>query len=85
LFNPEDPGRYQAIYDVLVNWGDHYLLLADFASYVKTQARVDAAYQDSKGWARMAVNNIAGMGPFSSDRTIAEYADNIWHAKGVKV
>jgi glycogen phosphorylase len=82
-FSPEEPGRFQGIYDTLVNWGDHYLLLADFASYVATQAKVDALYRNADAWSRKAVLNVAGMGAFSSDRTIAEYADQIWHSKPV--
>jgi len=80
-FSPEEPHRYQPIYDLLVNWGDHYLLLADYASYVATQDQVDALYQQPQEWARKALANIAGMGPFSSDRTIAEYATQIWHTQ----
>jgi len=84
-FSPEEPDRYQAIYDVLVNWGDHYLLLADFRAYVQAQQRVDAAYQDRQGWALKALRNVAAMGPFSADRTIAEYAEHIWHSKPVEM
>ncbi|MDE2325098.1 MAG: glycogen/starch/alpha-glucan family phosphorylase, partial [Betaproteobacteria bacterium] len=82
-FSPEEPHRYQNIYDLLVNWGDHYMLLADYASYVATQERVDALYLSPIDWARKALTNVAGMGPFSSDRTIAEYAEQIWHAKPI--
>ncbi|OAK58620.1 glycogen phosphorylase [Variovorax paradoxus] len=82
-FSPGEPGRYQGIYDALVNWGDHYLLLADYASYVAKQAEVDALYRDSDAWTRMAILNVAGMGAFSSDRTIAQYAHEIWHTKPV--
>ena len=78
LFSPEEPSRYQGIYDMLVNWGDHYLLLADYASYVATQERVDLAYQNNGEWTRQTVINVAGMGAFSADRTIAEYAETIW-------
>ena len=84
-FSPDEPNRYQAIYDVLVNWGDHYLLLADYAPYVARQADVDAAFLDKKRWSQMALANIAGLGYFSSDRTIAEYAEQIWQAKPVVV
>jgi starch phosphorylase len=80
-FNPHEPGRYQGIYDMLVNWGDHYLLLADYASYVETQEKVDLAYQNAEQWTRQAIHNVAGMGAFSSDRTIAEYAQTIWHTQ----
>ena len=79
-FSPEEPARYQAVYDMLVNWGDHYLLLADYTSYVATQARVDQAYRDTDAWTRQTIHNVAGMGPFSADRTIAEYAQTIWQS-----
>ncbi len=80
-FSPEEPHRYQSIYDLLVNWGDHYMLLADYASYIATQGKVDALYRKPDEWAKKALTNVAGMGPFSSDRTIAEYAEQIWHTK----
>ncbi|MET0209336.1 MAG: glycogen/starch/alpha-glucan phosphorylase, partial [Burkholderiaceae bacterium] len=82
-FSHGEPGRYQQIFDTLVNWGDHYLLLADYASYIETQEKVDALYRDSDAWTRKAILNVAGMGAFSSDRTIAEYAHDIWHTKPV--
>lgn len=83
LFSPTEPSRYQEIFDALVNWGDHYLLLADYASYIETQEKVDALYRDPEAWARMAILNVAGMGKFSSDRTIAEYSHQIWHTRPV--
>jgi starch phosphorylase len=83
VFSPSEPARFQAIFDTLVNWGDHYLLLADYADYVATQDRVDTLYRNADEWTRKAVLNIAGMGAFSSDRTIAEYAHDIWHSKPV--
>ncbi|MGH8821378.1 MAG: glycogen/starch/alpha-glucan phosphorylase, partial [Rhodoferax sp.] len=82
-FSPEEPQRYQSIYDTLVNWGDRYMLLADYASYVAAQERVDALYLTPSLWAEKALRNVAGMGPFSSDRTIAEYAEQIWHTHPV--
>jgi starch phosphorylase len=57
---------------------DPYLLLADFSSYLNAQAHVDEVFADPSQWAAMAIRNIAGMGAFSADRTIAEYARNIW-------
>ena len=85
LFSPDEPQRYQAIFDALVNWGDHYQLLADHASYVEAQARVDALYRDPLQWSRRSLLNIAGMGAFSSDRTIAEYARTIWHTEPLRI
>ena len=82
-FSPAEPARYQQIFDTLVHWGDKYLLLADFASYLETQAKVDALYRDPREWTRKAILNVAGMGPFSSDRTIAQYAQDIWHSTPV--
>ena len=76
-FSPGEPGRHQPLVnDLLVK--DHYLHLADFASYREAHQRVDAAYQDQPRWREMAINNIANAGPFSSDRTIADYVRDIW-------
>jgi starch phosphorylase len=85
LFSPDEPSRYQSIYDALVTWGDHYLLLADYASYMAAQEQVDAAYLDPQAWAIMALRNVASMGPFSADRTIAEYAEKIWNTTALDV
>jgi starch phosphorylase len=84
-FSPDEPGRYQQIYDLLVNFGDHYLLLADFASYVEKQDEVDALYRQRDEWTRRSILNVAGMGTFSSDRTIAEYAQDVWQVKTLRV
>jgi starch phosphorylase len=78
-FSPEEPGRYRALVDSLLWGGDHYLLLADYESYVAAQERVDALYREPAQWARRAIANVAGMGAFSSDRTIREYARQIWN------
>jgi glycogen phosphorylase len=83
-FSVEEPNRYQAIVDTLLNNGDNYLLLADYASYVATQDEVGKVYQDQEEWSRRAILNVARMAKFSSDRTIGEYAKNIWHVESQK-
>ena len=84
-FSVEEPNRYQAIVDNLLRKGDHYLLLADYASYIATQDEVGKVYKDKEEWSRRAILNVARMSKFSSDRTIGEYADKIWHVNSVKV
>ena len=79
VFSPEEPARYRGLVDSLLWGGDTYLLLADYAAYVQTQLRVDALYRQSGAWAACAIANVAGMGSFSSDRTIREYARQIWN------
>ena len=78
-FSPDEPARYRGLVDSLLWGGDHYLLLADYAAYVETQQRVDALYRTPGEWAARAISNVAGMGSFSSDRTIREYARQIWN------
>jgi glycogen phosphorylase len=85
FFNVEEPNRYQAIVDTLLHKGDHYLLLADYASYVAKQEEVSALYQNPEEWSRRAILNVARMAKFSSDRTIGEYANQIWNVKSFKV
>jgi starch phosphorylase len=85
VFSPDEPGRFQSIYDLLVNWGDHYLLLADYAAYIAAQEQVDVAYQNKEAWSVMALRNVAAMGPFSADRTIGEYAEKIWKSKPLEL
>ncbi len=78
VFSPDEPARYRGLVDSLLWGGDHYLLLADYESYVATQHRVDQLYRDGGQWAERAIANVAGMGAFSSDRTIRQYAEQIW-------
>jgi starch phosphorylase len=80
-FNREEPGIFEPLRDTLLTHGDYYMHLADLTSYVKAQERLGKLYADSDGWARKAISNIAGSGKFSSDRTIAEYASDIWGVK----
>ena len=77
-FSKQEPGRYRALVDSLLWGGDHYMLLADYGSYVATQLRVDELYRRPADWCARAILNVAGMGPFSADRTIRDYAANIW-------
>jgi starch phosphorylase len=80
-FSPEEPDRYRGVVDALLWGGDHYKLLADYDSYVATQERADALYRDREQWLRHAIANVAGMGPFSSDRSIRTYAAEIWNVE----
>jgi starch phosphorylase len=77
-FSPDQPDRFSSIVQSLLDYGDHYLLLADYAQYVAAQDQVDALYANTDAWTTKAIRNVASMGPFSSDRTIREYATNIW-------
>jgi glycogen phosphorylase len=81
FFSPDDPRRFSDIFHTLVDWGDHYMVLADFAAFAQAQNEVDARFVNPKAWAESAIENVAGMGLFSSDRTIGEYAREIWHVK----
>lgn len=85
LFSPGEPGRYGNLFDSLVNLGDHYQLLADYRSYVDTQEEVDRLYQRPDEWTRRAALNIANMGYFSADRTIREYAEEIWKVAPIRL
>jgi glycogen phosphorylase len=82
-FSPEEPERFKPIIDNLLDNGDHYLLLADYASYLACQAQVEAGYRDRDQWLRKAILNVANMGKFSSDRSIQQYAEQIWQTKPV--
>jgi starch phosphorylase len=84
VFSPDDMTRSQSIYDVLIECGDYYLLLADYASYIATQDKLDRLYRQPDEWTRKAILNVAGVGIFSSDGTIAKYAEQIWNARPVR-
>ena len=85
-----DFNMFHEIYDSLLNTNcsdraDTYFILADFKSYAEEQKKVEAAYRDSEGWAKMALLNTACAGKFSSDRTIQQYVDEIWHLDKVTI
>jgi glycogen phosphorylase len=80
FFSPDQPDRYQPLVDALTVGGDHYLLTADYPLYLAAQERVDQVYRKPDEWMRRAILNVARMGKFSSDRTVAEYANEIWKA-----
>ena len=84
-FMSGEHGAFGAVHHSLLHGGDPYLVLADFRAYSDCQARVDVAYRDQAKWARMAILNTARVGKFSSDRTIREYAEQIWHLPAVPV
>ncbi len=84
-FSRNEPGVFAPLRDVLLTRGDYYMHLADLASYLEADRRLVTLYADSDEWARKAILNVAGSGKFSSDRTIAEYAADIWHVKACPV
>jgi starch phosphorylase len=85
FFSPTDLTLFRPVSDSLMYQGDNYMLLADFESYIAAQEQVSKLYLDQNAWARMSILNVAGMGKFSSDRTIKEYNDEIWHAQAVPI
>ncbi|SHO58660.1 glycogen/starch/alpha-glucan phosphorylase [Vibrio quintilis] len=82
-FTPGQPDKLRVVYDSLLDGGDPYLCLADFSSYVKAHEAIDAQYRDQQGWARKTILNTASVGKFTSDRSIRDYVENIWHLKAV--
>jgi starch phosphorylase len=89
-FSNGDTEMFRELYESLLNsWGggrpDCYFMLKDFASYADAQRRIDAAYRDQNWWTKAAILNIAHSGKFTSDRTIQQYVDDIWHLEKIKV
>ena len=84
-FSPQQPQLFRPLVDNLLHHGDHYLLLADFKSYANCQERVSQAYCNQEEWVKKSILNVANMGKFSSDRTIQEYAHEIWGVSPVQV
>ncbi|MEN6614960.1 MAG: glycogen/starch/alpha-glucan phosphorylase, partial [Syntrophorhabdus sp.] len=80
-FSRNEPGVFTPLRDTLLTHGDHYMHLADLTSYLDVDRQLTELYSDRHAWANRAILNIAGSGKFSSDRTIAEYAAEIWNVK----
>jgi starch phosphorylase len=80
-FSRDEPGIFTPLRDTLLTHGDYYMHLADLTSYVQTQSKVGALYRDPDAWTRKAIHNVGCSGKFSSDRSIAEYAADIWNVK----
>lgn len=78
-FSGRRPGRFQELVDMLRSPGDAYLHVADLADYCRAQSAASSRFQDPEAWTRMAIRNVAGMGMFSSDRTVRQYLDEVWH------
>ena len=85
MFSPENPDLFHPITDGLLAQGDYYCLCADFDAYLQAQQRVAEAYRDQARWTKMSILNVAQTGKFSSDRTIQQYAAEIWQAQPVKI
>jgi glycogen phosphorylase len=80
-FSRYEPGIFAPIRDALLTHGDHYMHLADLKSYLEADRKLTELYVDGDAWVRKAILNVAASGKFSSDRTIAQYATEIWVAK----
>jgi len=81
MFCPNEPGLFRPVFDNVMKNGDYYFHLADFQSYNEAQERASSEYSTPATWAKKAILNVARTGKFSSDRTISEYAKEIWGIK----
>ncbi len=84
FYAPDDPDRFRPLYNSLLNTestdvADRYFILKDFRSYADAQKKIEEFYRDETRWAKAAILNVACSGKFTSDRTIQEYVDEIWH------
>ena len=90
FYSPQNPELFRPIYNSLLTKeetgvADRYFILKDFRSYAEAQKKVEEAYRNEEGWAKSAILNVANVGKFTSDRTIEEYVDDIWHLQKVEV
>jgi len=81
VFSPKERGVFEPLRETLLTQGDRYMHLADLKSYLEADGKLVDLYRDPQAWARKAILNVASSGKFSSDRTIAQYAADIWDAK----
>tara|TARA_B100001093_G_scaffold8881_1_gene8567 strand:+ start:1039 stop:3552 length:2514 start_codon:yes stop_codon:yes gene_type:complete len=84
-FTPGEHNAFQDVVHSILDWGDPFMVMADYEMYIEAQEKVSEAYKNKKNWAKMAIINTARVGKFSSDRTIREYADEIWKLESVPV
>jgi starch phosphorylase len=84
-FSPDEPGRFAPIIESLLVHNDPFFVLGDFAAYRTRRDEIDRRWRDRAGWAGMAIRNIAGVGGFSSDRAVQEYADRLWRVEALPV
>ena len=84
-FSKNEPGIFDPLIKSLLDEGDYYCLLADFEDYVACQKKVESVYRNQEKWTEMAIRNVAGIGKFSSDRTIKEYNEEIWKAPQIDI
>ncbi|MBR4175256.1 MAG: glycogen/starch/alpha-glucan phosphorylase, partial [Lachnospiraceae bacterium] len=90
MYSPDDTERFRDLYNSLLNTqstskADTYFILKDFRSYAQAHERIEAAYRNEAGWAKSAILNVASSGKFTSDRTIQQYVDEIWHLDKIKI
>ena len=90
FYSPDNTELFRDIYNSLLNTkvtakADTYFVLKDFRPYAEAQEKINALYMDREKWARMALENMANVGKFSSDRTIQQYVDEIWHLDHINV
>ena len=85
FFSPQDGCVLSDLPNSLLQWGDPFFVLADYRAYINAQEMAGDSFKDKRKWASMAIRNIAGSGKFSSDRTIGEYASEVWQLSPIDV